>query len=68
MYVYVGGQGTAQNTAGGFNGGGSTKNYGGSGGGATDVRKTNGAWNLAEGLNSRIIVAGRRPEEQDITL
>lgn len=49
-----------------FNGGGngglsmSTKeaHLGGSGGGATDFRLVNGAWNNAAGLQSRVLVAG----------
>lgn len=49
-----------------FNGGGdggsrmgtAGGHLGGSGGGATDFRLINGAWNNAEGLKSRILVAG----------
>ena len=55
LYVYVGGSGETHN---GWNGGGlqtTLKNYGG---GATDIRFKDGAWNDAAGLNSRLIVAG----------
>ncbi|NEM99038.1 glycine-rich protein, partial [Pontibacter burrus] len=49
LYIYVGGQGT-----------GSTNSSWAStgGGGATDIRLINGAWNNSDGLYSRIIVAG----------
>ena len=69
MYVYVGGTGSvspagiAQNTSGGYNGGGSTQGQDccdrsfGSGGGATDIRLTSGAWNNQKSLASRIMVA-----------
>lgn len=55
LNIYVGGQGhmgTSSGALGGFNGGGSSLGYGGSGGGATDIR-LNGA-NLAD----RVAVAG----------
>jgi hypothetical protein len=51
IYVYVG------QSAAGFNGGGAGVG-GGRGGGATDFRLLDGAWNLAKSLNSRILVAG----------
>ena len=64
LYVYVGGQGPSNGTVtnvGGWNGGGYSGNNGGSysygGGGATDVRLVSGAWNNAQSLNSRIMVA-----------
>lgn len=69
LYIYVGGMGATAgaagvNGAGGYNGGGlsigvATATYRcGSGGGATDIRLTGGAWDNATSLNSRIIVAG----------
>ena len=69
LYVYVGGKGgdgiTALTTAtAGYNGGGTGAHDNkdnevcGGGGGATDIRLTNGAWNDATSLNSRIMVAG----------
>lgn len=74
LYVYTGGQGqyysnteTSANTPPAtFNGGGDggygmgSKGWhlGGSGGGATDFRLTDGAWNNITGLRSRILVAG----------
>ena len=65
LYVYVGEQGNITRTV-TFNGGGkggftnssNTNNIGSSGGGATDIRLVNGAWNNAESLASRIMVAG----------
>lgn len=69
MFVYVGGKGIAEGSSGvydvvgGYNGGGSTTNqkYGGrvfsSGGGSTDIRLVNGAWNNFSSLKSRIMVA-----------
>jgi hypothetical protein len=57
LYVYVGGSGRTGGTSGGCNGGGSRSSYYG-GGGATDIRLSNGAWNLSASLYSRIIVAG----------
>lgn len=63
LYFYVGGEGTqsakvAEYTSGGYNGGGSA-NYGaGTGGGATDVRLTGGAFDNVSSLVSRIMVAG----------
>jgi len=59
LYIYVGGAGNTGGTAGGFNGGGVKNTYAG-GGGATDIRLVEGAWNDAAGLLSRLIVAGRR--------
>ena len=67
LYVYVGEYGIDQfqsTTA--FNGGGHAYRYtgtsqphiGGRGGGATDIRLIGGAWDNADGLKSRIIVAG----------
>ncbi len=66
LYVYVGGAGkygagtnSYGGPLGGWNGGGNGGNKNsGSGGGATDVRTKNGAWNSEESLNSRIMVAG----------
>ena len=71
LYVYVGGMGTPSakinsnykngfiNNTGGYNGGGNTSNCGCGGGGATDVRiYSNGSWDNATSLASRIIVAG----------
>ena len=74
MYLYVGGQGgntSAESShpnggAPGYNGGapGADDNSGhqdcpsAGGGGATDLRLDNGDWNLTNGLNSRIMVAG----------
>lgn len=58
LYIYVGGQGTYNTTptsfvAGGFNGGGKAGyRYGGSGGGASDIRIG------TDSLYSRVIVAG----------
>ena len=43
---------------GAYNGGGISINSGASGGGATDIRLTNGVWNLFDGLKLRIMVAG----------
>lgn len=60
LYIYVGGQGT-NTDVGGYNGGSSLSSgesaYGSSGGGATDIRLTNGEWNDANSLKSRIMVA-----------
>ena len=67
MYIYVGGigiLGSETNKKGGWNGGGNIytealtpdENY--SGGGATDIRLTNGDWDNFNGLKTRIIVAG----------
>ena len=62
LQVYVGGKGS-QSTTGGWNGGGylttdpDESKYGASGGGATDVRITPGAWNNFDSLKSRIMVA-----------
>ncbi len=67
LYVCVGGAGsygygTNVKADGGFNGGGASYTassaYGGTGGGATDIRLVNGtSWDDEEGLNSRIMVA-----------
>lgn len=56
FYVFVGG--TTTGGTGGFNGGGSVVGNVYGGGGATDVRTTNGAWNDVTSLRSRIMVAG----------
>ena len=65
LYVYVGGSGAERDSTGlgGWNGGGNTLDNGNgkkgpAGGGATDIRLTNGAWDNATSLNSRIMVAG----------
>lgn len=68
IYIYVGGKGTDGNNsrdttlnAGGYNGGGnngSLDSASPAGGGATDIRLTNGLWNNFESLKSRIMVAG----------
>jgi len=62
LYCYVGGKGTRVSVnivEGGWNGGGGSNTINGSvGGGGTDVRLTDGEWNLKEGFLSRIIVAG----------
>ncbi|MBR7042115.1 MAG: hypothetical protein IKI04_01295, partial [Bacilli bacterium] len=65
LYVYTGGTGGTSNSAvnaGGWNGGGTAGNtsttYGYGGGGATDIRIVNGAWDNATSLESRIMVAG----------
>ena len=62
LYVYVGAEGIDHVKAPGhnFNGGANSGSYGddsGSGGGATDIRTINGAWNNAASLKSRIMVA-----------
>ncbi|HPZ23871.1 MAG TPA: glycine rich domain-containing protein, partial [Bacilli bacterium] len=64
LYFFVGGVGGGINQVaniGGFNGGGYSGNYGESyssgGGGATDVRVTDGLWNDQMGLKSRVMVA-----------
>jgi hypothetical protein len=65
FFAYVGEKGSLMNTSVTFNGGGGAYNisynglsYACSGGGATDVRLTEGEWNDIESLKSRIIVAG----------
>lgn len=69
LHIYVGGRGangsaTARSIApGGWNGGGNggadrDNDGSGSGGGASDIRLVGGAWNQAESLHSRIMVAG----------
>ena len=66
VYCYVGGAGKYGVSGnpyggplGGWNGGGQGGNISsGSGGGSTDFRKTNGAWNNTNSLRSRFIVAG----------
>lgn len=64
LFIYVGGMGgsnASQTNAGGYNGGGASgdgegvNSYGG--GGSTDVRLTDGEWNNAASLASRIMVA-----------
>ena len=69
FYVYVGGRGQSCHGArydlskGGYNGGGNgvsdndNNDSGAGGGGATDIRLTNGLWNDAASLRSRIMVA-----------
>ena len=51
LYIYTGGQGQTGASA-GFNGGGVGSNYGSSGGGATDIRRS------PYGLANRLVVAG----------
>lgn len=66
LYLHVGEHKGHQVVGAAYNGGGkslteqssSTYNRYGSGGGATDIRTTSGAWNNATGLKSRIMVAG----------
>ncbi len=68
IYVYVGGKGTNGNNSraatlieGGYNGGGNNQSLDSAspaGGGATDIRLTNGLWNNFDSLKSRIMVAG----------
>ena len=55
IYIYVGEQPTTNN--GGYNGGGTALSEYAGGGGATDVRLSDGAWNSTTGLRSRIMVA-----------
>ena len=68
-YVYIGGTGTTNSTSGGggtagYNGGaflydsGNPSWFIAGSSGASDIRKTGGAWNDGTSLNSRIIVAG----------
>ena len=57
FHIYVGQKGIDNGTA-SFNGGGSGKNQGSSGGGSTDIRLKGGDWDDFESLKSRIIVAG----------
>lgn len=69
LYIYIGGmpeENTSLITAsgkteGGYNGGtpipAGQESYGAPGGGATDIRLTNGSWNSFSGLKSRIMVA-----------
>ena len=68
LYVYVGGRGqscTARyaSSVGGYNGGGTgvwdndNNDCGAGGGGASDIRIVNGAWNNATSLRARIMVA-----------
>ena len=59
LYIYVGEQGSI-GTEKSFNGGGASITgpyYGGSGGGATDIRLISGDWDSTTGLASRIMVA-----------
>ena len=60
LYIYVGGYGYngGWNGGGASNGGTKGSDRNGNGGGATDIRTTGGAWNNADSLRSRIIVAG----------
>jgi hypothetical protein len=69
MYIYVGSAGETEShyshdSSFGYNGGGSGQrgsfdiNYYGTGGGATDIRLTNGSWDNFNSLKTRIIVAG----------
>jgi len=74
IYIYVGGQGIGSTaplgTGGGWNGGGNAGNngcIGYGGGGATDIRTSNGLWNDSVSLASRIIVAGGGGGSDDIT-
>ena len=55
LYIYVGGSGK---THGGYNGGGAQPTLKTYGGGATDIRFVNGAWDNEASLKSRLIVAG----------
>ncbi len=60
FYIYVGEKGKNKREV-SFNGGGYggyASSYGYSGGGATDIRLTNGSWDDIEGLKSRVMVAG----------
>lgn len=64
LYAYVGSMGPSNETTtnvGGYNGGGYSGNKSGTnsygGGGATDIRISNGLWNDTTGLNNRIMVA-----------
>lgn len=61
IYMYIGSAGSDSTINGGNNGGGSILSgqeaYGRGGGGATDIRILNTAWNDSAGLNSRIMVA-----------
>ena len=69
IYIYVGAVGQSVTSTVGtnisYNGGGSTYNFGGAGGGATDIRyfsttptSSDLNWDSTNGLNSRIMVAG----------
>ena len=64
IYAYVGGKGASASNStsyvsGGYNGGGSAKYYGGTGGGATDFRFVSNSDPLnSDSLLSRVIVAG----------
>ena len=67
LYVYVGSVGgvvNSGNSGGGWNGGGNgvndwdSNNRASAGGGATDIRITNGNWNNTTSLRTRIMVAG----------
>jgi hypothetical protein len=55
LYIYVGQAGATD--SGGWNGGGRGA-IAGNGGGGTDFRTVDGAWNLTASLNSRFLVAG----------
>jgi prepilin-type N-terminal cleavage/methylation domain-containing protein len=58
LYFYVGQGGAGSLSGTRYNGGGSSGENAGSGGGSTDVRTISGAWNNSTSLNSRIIVGG----------
>lgn len=63
LYIYVGQDGVSNAmTSVRYNGGGAaigtSGHNGGAGGGATDFRLINGAWNNVDSLRSRILVAG----------
>ena len=64
LFFYVGEAGSINSEKESFNGGGPARisdsfpgSYGGSGGGATDIRLKSGNWGNEEGLKSRIMVA-----------
>ena len=76
IYLYVGGHPADLSLTGGWNGGANGKDSsqkGCAGGGATDVRLTNGDWNAFASLASRIMVAaagggsGSRPDTPGAT-
>ncbi|MDD3341262.1 MAG: glycine-rich protein [Bacilli bacterium] len=61
LYLQIGSKGSDSDYTGGYNGGGTILDgqitFGRHGGGATDVRLQNGAWDLFDSLKSRIMVA-----------
>ncbi len=74
LYFQVGGQGKDcpnSTCPGGYNGGGDSGNYNGSGSrsgnGATDVRLVGGAWDNVDSLKSRIMVAGGSGEHGTVS-